>query len=197
MSRRHFQMNMTLSLESRRAGRQSKPLFQRTKALRQKSMTTSVCGPEVDSRPSSLPTRTGEGPSEAAREEGRKPAQGHKIVETTRNHHIKVLKAARLAALIPGVAVALLWICGTSVTPWVMSGERTVAHTEETNAPRPLAETRAPATRARAAEECANQQWTECEHDLDLAYEMDQAGNLAPDVQAMRWQIIGTQNRAR
>ena len=136
--------------------------------------------------------QSGDGPSAASEELGLKKQQAHNIVSSTRERYVKWLKVAGMAAILPaGVSVWLLFF-----SPVELESQRPAgwARVDESLPAPTLAEKLAPGVRARAADECAKQQWGDCERDLDLAYQMDQAGNDAPEVQAMRSQINEANN---
>jgi hypothetical protein len=137
--------------------------------------------------------QSGDGPSAASEELGLGKQQAHNIVSSTRERYVKWLRAAGMVAILPaGVSMWLLFFRA----PVDLEGRRPdgYARIDESLPAPPLAETLAPGVRAKAADECAKEQWGDCERDLDLAYQMDQAGNLAPEVQAMRMQIIEANN---
>lgn len=143
-------------------------------------------------------TRTGEGPSEAARQEGLNPKQGHKILEKTRSGYVKALRIASLAVLLPsGVALALLWLRGTPVYPWDLEGpDHTAARMEQGHVTKELGgeddpdslRQRATELRRKAAEECKAGQVVQCRDDLHEADRIDpdhsSGGTLAPQTSA-------------
>lgn len=132
-------------------------------------------------------TRTGEGPSEAAREEGLDPKQGHKILGDTRKRYAKALRYAKLAVLLPGVAALALWLLpGTSVYPWEMEGfVHSAARMEHGKVAKELGgwddpdslRERAAQLRAQAAAECKAHQDDQCKADMDLADFLDPEGH--------------------
>lgn len=136
--------------------------------------------------------QSGDGPSAASEELGLGTQQAHNIVSSTRKRYIKWLKIAGMAAVLPaGLSAWLLFFRG----PAEFHGWRHQGHAQADVTPvHQLAEMQPPALRAKAAQECANQQWDDCQRDLNLAYQKDPAGESAPDVQAMRSAIYEEQS---
>ncbi len=151
-------------------------------------------------------TRTGEGPSEAAREEGLAPKQGHKIFEKTRARYTKALRYASLAVLLPGAAALLvLWSHGTSLYPWEMDIDHAPMHTEHGHVRKELGgwddpdslRQRAMELRQKAAAECKAGQFQQCKDDLHQADLLDPDRTaLPPDLNAKPMAVAPRSPRA-
>ncbi|HEX8790553.1 MAG TPA: hypothetical protein VF765_06345 [Polyangiaceae bacterium] len=131
-------------------------------------------------------TRTGEGPSEAARQEGLPPKQGHKILGKTRERYAEALRYAKLAVLFPtatvAVGMALLFARGTSLWPWDIENRyHPPAHLEHGKVAKELGgwddpdslRLRVAQLREQAAAECKAHQDQQCKDDMALADFLD------------------------